>query len=201
MIREKFTRYFSTKTGKIKDGHQCSKAFDEEKISKLLKIQEKVNETGNILNDKLKQCSDMFKGNPVSRNKRRAKKENRRKAKKRKATRALKNMEKVRLLISNTVAPMVIDSHNLHLEMLPTLSNKQVKYVRMLYNERMLSEKAVLTIEEFIKTSIKSSDQTSISSDDDDLLRESDSDADDDADNDHDNDDKVDDDDVTHYTG
>jgi hypothetical protein len=205
MIREQFTRYFSTKTGKIKDGHhQCSKAFDEEKISKLLKIQEKVNETGNILNDKLKQCSDMFKGNPVSRNKRRAKKENRQKAKKRKATRTLKNMEKVRLLISNTVAPMVIDSHNLHLEMLLTLSNKQVKYVRMLYNERMLSEKAVLTIEEFIKTSIKSSDQTSISSDDDDLLRECDSDADDDADNDHDNDDKhdkVDDDDVTHYTG
>ena len=144
----------------------------------------------------------MFKGNPVSRNKRRAQKENRRKAKKQKATRALKNMEKVRLLISNIVAPMVIDSHNLHLEMLPTLSNKQV---RMLYNERMLSEKAVLTIEEFIKTSIKSSDQTLISSGDDDPLREFDSDADDDTDNDHDNDDddKHDnvDDDVTHYIG
>ncbi len=148
----------------------------------------------------------MSKGNPVSKTIDKQN-ENKRKAKKRKATRALKIMEKVCLLMSNTVALMVIDSHNLHLEMLPTLSNKQVKYVRMLYNERMLSEKAILTIEEFIKTSIKSGDQTSISSDDDDLLRECDSDADHDADNDHDNDDDDkhnnvdDDDDVTHYIG
>jgi hypothetical protein len=156
-LKEKFSQHFSVKYGKLKDGHLCSKKFDEEKISKLLKIKEKLNEIEESLNGKLEQCSDIFKGIQASRSKRRAKKENRRKAKKRKAMRASKNMEKIRSLIFNTVAPMVIDSCNINLEVVATLSKQQVTYLQMLYNEGMLSDKAVATINEYIyiDTSIK----------------------------------------------
>ena len=101
------------------------------------------------LKNKLELCQDMFKGIKINKNKRRAQKENRRKTKRRKEKRVSQNLKKIRSVISNTTAPVVIDRNDLNLEAVAILSSKQMKHLQLLFQEGMFTEKAIHVIQDY----------------------------------------------------
>ena len=82
-LKKHFAGHFS-KSEKVLAGHDCGKAFDEETIGKIRKLNDKIADIDANLCEKLETCADMFNSfNGKSR--KRSMKQNRRKARKRKA--------------------------------------------------------------------------------------------------------------------
>ena len=78
-------------------------------------------------------------------------KSNRRKAKKRKVSRKAISKQKVRAFISNASSSEIIQSQNLNLEALATISLPQVKYLHLMYEDGQLSDESVHLISEYIE--------------------------------------------------
>ena len=149
-LKKHFAGHFS-KSEKVLAGHDCGKAFDEETIGKIRKLNDKIADIDANLCEKLETCADMFKKsnsfNGKSK-KKRSMKQNRRKARKRKALRDSENMNKLRRCISNTEPSQIIDIDNFNLEALANLTDYQLKYLKMMHKNGHLTTQAVTCIQE-----------------------------------------------------
>ena len=150
-LKKHFARHFC-KSEKVLAGYDCGKAFHEETIGKIRKLNDKIAAIDANLCEKLETCPDMFKKTNflIEKTERRGQwnkiKEKPESAKLWGIVKTWTNFDDAFQIPNPT-----IDSDNFNLEALANLTDYQLKYLKMLYKNGHLTTEAVTCIQEYVK--------------------------------------------------
>ena len=158
-----------TKSGKLKHGKECSNSFDVGILTRLEELKKKLESILKNLKEKDERCKDMFCGTLLkNKSKKRSRKQNENKSKKRKKQREEKNFQDIIQLISADTSASIIDEVNV--EALSSLGAKKINWLSRMVNQGRVTEKAVVTIKDYVKGFMERADETTDEDDRDDEI-------------------------------